>query len=202
MLLEVKPDDGRALENVDLGPGGELQRVFNLHQSRDQRRHLQPTGVYLLAPGVLDIIDSDGYVDLKEQLFQRFREAGRPVHGYVLDAPVERIETAFEYLSLNQRLLMSHSRERAAAGPRPDGEISGLRLGKNVRLAESALILGSVTLGDNCEIAEPRALQPSSPAAATAGPGWWRRAVRATWLLGDEQRRGPAENILPLLLRL
>lgn len=158
MLLQSLPDDSRSLENVSLGLDGELRQVSSLHRSRNARRQLYPTGIYLFAPRAVEVIDSDGYVDLKEQFLQQLAEEGNPVRGYVVEKPIGRIETAIEYLRINERLLMTQLELDTGEDQRYANSVVGLRVGENVRIADTARIIGPVTIGDNCEIQDGAAI--------------------------------------------
>lgn len=154
VILESRARDRRDLENVDLDSQGLIGRISTLHESRDNRRQLYPAGIYLLESRTLDVIDFEGYVDLKEQFIPELQRHGYRARGDVLPAPLSKIETLSDYMAINRRLLLERARERSSVGDFDRDQGSAIIMGKDVKVAPTALIIGPATIGDRCEIGD------------------------------------------------
>ena len=155
VLLEAGDADRGELESISVGRDGAIEAFSTLHESRDHRQRLRTLGVYLFEPGVLDLVDSDGYFDLREQLLVKMQERRMRVQAHILKRPPLRMDNISNYLALNRSLLLEDFFEACAAGDvAPDGRNSaiGVHISPTARIHDTALIIGPVTIGNECEI--------------------------------------------------
>lgn len=106
------------------------------------------TGIYVLEPGVFDLIPEDEVVDFSGDVFPQVLERDLPLFGHVADGYWEDVGTLEAYVSAHADVLDS----------RVQVEIGGFRLADGVWLGEGAdvdpeaEITGPVIIGDNCRI--------------------------------------------------
>lgn len=148
------------LEQVSLEADGLLRGVSILHESRDHRRRLRSSGIYVFEPEILDHIESNDYIDIREQLLPDLQERGLRVQGFVLERPLTRTDDIASYLALNRRLLLEDLyREEASTDSRETDP--GIHIADSAKVDPSALIIGPVSIGEGCEIgANARILGP------------------------------------------
>lgn len=152
VVIQPQPSNSRGLENVALTEDGQVKEFLLLHQSRDHRREMRPAGMYVFEPEVLDAIDPDGYVDIKEQLIPTLRERDQRVRAHLLDAPVQQIDSLEAYFMLCRRELMQRwSAERVGIPDLADSG-DGIYVGANVHISPDAILVGPLTIEDDCII--------------------------------------------------
>jgi NDP-sugar pyrophosphorylase family protein len=54
---------------VEVDGARQVKAIHRIHPFQEKRSNLRPSGLYLFASGILDLIPPDSYFDLKEQIF-------------------------------------------------------------------------------------------------------------------------------------
>lgn len=142
------------LDRVGLDSDGRVQRYSNIHESLEKRSFLRPAGLYLMQPEVLEFVEPGRYVDFHEQLLDWLNEDGFPVRGYIPERPIKRFGNAYQYVNLNRELMLQWWSELDWAKMSPADVHAGVRIGSGSEVAESAVIVGPVTIGQKCVIEE------------------------------------------------
>ncbi len=187
IVAEPGTSAARHLENILLGDDGLVSRFVILHRSRDRRRApvvrpvrgrerrqtLRSSGLYVLEPGVLDLLPERGYVDIKEQLVGMLRKQGAPVHAYIIPEPLRKLDDLGAYLDLNAELVRRMATEPDLVPPGAWEIAPGVFAEHGTLIAPDASVTGPVLLGDHCDIAHgARLVGPLSLGRRThVGPG-------------------------------
>jgi mannose-1-phosphate guanylyltransferase / phosphomannomutase len=105
------------------------------------------TGIYVIDPSVLDLIEPGVPTDWSKDIFPKLLEAGRPLYGYVAGGYWTDVGDIGEYMRasadiLQNRVYTEDTGHRA-------GEVL---MGENVQIAPDAQIYGPVFLGDEVKI--------------------------------------------------
>jgi mannose-1-phosphate guanylyltransferase/phosphomannomutase len=107
------------------------------------------TGIYILEPEVLQMIPYQQEFDFSKDLYPAMLEQKRPLFGYVTDGYWRDIGNLTEYQIASQDVLQGKV-NIDIRGEKHDN----VHLGKNVRVAETAVLKGMVVLGDNAVVGE------------------------------------------------
>jgi mannose-1-phosphate guanylyltransferase/phosphomannomutase len=114
------------------------------------------TGIYVLEPEIFDFIAADTSVDFSGDVFPAVLEAGRKLHGQILDGYWEDVGTLEAYRRAHDDILDGHVAM----------EIEGFEVGEGVWLGEGAdlspdaEVHGPVLVGDNCRVEAGAVLRP------------------------------------------
>jgi NDP-sugar pyrophosphorylase family protein len=65
-------------ERIELDAENGVKAIHRLHPMQEKRSLHRPAGLYLFEPAILQLLPSDSYFDLKEQLFPDPHERGLP----------------------------------------------------------------------------------------------------------------------------
>jgi lipopolysaccharide/colanic/teichoic acid biosynthesis glycosyltransferase/NDP-sugar pyrophosphorylase family protein len=187
IVAEPGPPAARHLENIVLRDDGLVDRFVILHRSRDRRRApavrrarggerrrtLRSSGLYVLEPGVLDLLPERGYVDIKEQLVDMLCRQGAPVHAYIVSEPLRKIDDLGAYLGLNAELLRRLATEPGLVPSGVRQVAPGVFAGAGTVISPDASVTGPVLLGEHCHISHgARLVGPLSLGERThVGPG-------------------------------
>lgn len=166
VVAEGRSPERHALENIVFKPCGAVRECNSLHHSRERRRAMRPIGLYLFEPSVLDLIDPDGYMDIREQLIPAITERGMSVQAYAMDTPPPQVSGFDAYRLVNRAILMHHL---PANGQNGDRIRPGVRIGRNSVVSPDAYVLGPVVIGNDCTVA---------PGAEIIGPAFISDGVR------------------------
>lgn len=126
---------------------------------------LEPAGVFLMSPRVLDYIQTVGYQDIKEQLLPRLRTAGQRVICHEIDGSVKLIHGTEHYLQALQEAIEQAGSNTDAVEQQPGMFVHAsaqvhpsVRSGGNVWIDRSAIvdekavIVGPVVIGPNVRV--------------------------------------------------
>lgn len=108
------------------------------------------TGIYVLEPEVLDLIEPGLPVDWSKDVFPRLLQKGAGVYGYVADGYWCDIGDLDEYRRANADLLFG----RVKLGPLGTHRGSGIWTGDNVEIAPDAQLIGPIYLGREVKVKE------------------------------------------------
>lgn len=106
------------------------------------------TGIYVVDPGVLDLIKPGVPTDWSQDVFPQLLRAGRPLYGYVADGYWTDVGDIGEYMRATADILFRrvHTEEM---GRHIGGEVW---CGENVEIAPDAELYGPIYLGDEVKI--------------------------------------------------
>lgn len=147
---EGRSPEPHALENIVFKSCGAVRECNALHRSRERRKAMRPVGLYLFEPSVLDLIDPDGYTDIREQLIPAITERGMPVHAYAMGNPPPQVSGFEAYRHVNRAILMHQLPANGSNGGRTR---PGVRIGRNSVVSPDAYVLGPVIIGNDCNVA-------------------------------------------------
>lgn len=94
------------------------------------------TGIYVMCPEVLELIEPDEVVDWSSDVFPKLLKAGEPVYGFVSDAYWEDVGTIESYLAV----------QRDALNGRVDVQLAGFEMAPGVWLGDGAVLDPSATV--------------------------------------------------------
>jgi len=154
------------LEHVEVDTNRDVKAIHRLHPMQNKRSMFRPAGLYLFEPEVLNLIPTDSYFDLQEQLFPLLAERQTPAAIWNITGYCRRIFNAADYLLANREVLLKQGSETGEEFPhllepfgRSRPEISPtavllppLVIGSDARLHERAILVGPTAIGDQCEI--------------------------------------------------
>src|SRR5688500_1334135 len=205
--------DGTSIPNVDLADllrthhdsGAPVTAVVHAERAANGAATVQvPTGIYVFNRGVLDVVPSSGFYDLKETLIPQLHRNGTRIRAYVVPNAGPRVLDASSYLALNEWVI----EHLAAADAPPDHYVkSGMALiHREAYVADDASLIGPVLIGPGAQIMSGAVVVgPSSIGRdAIVGPGVlvsrsaiWRRcqvrenAMTDRCILGDDTILAP-----------
>ena len=106
------------------------------------------TGIYVLEPEVLDLVEPEQQVDFSGEIFPRLLAEGRPLYGSVLQGYWEDVGTLEAYLRAHKDVL-----DRAVDVDIPGFAIrEGVFVGEGTDIHPDAHVEGPAVIGDNCRI--------------------------------------------------
>jgi lipopolysaccharide/colanic/teichoic acid biosynthesis glycosyltransferase/NDP-sugar pyrophosphorylase family protein len=151
---------------VELDGDGKVRAIHRIHPFHEKRSKLRPSGLYLFAHGVLDLIPPDSYFDLKEQIFPVLYHLQAATVAWEIPGYGQTIASLDDYFQVNRdiilkRVLFEGVRglpEDFAAADLPPGINSSVTrvppyvIGAGSQIDEGVLILGPAVIGPDCEI--------------------------------------------------
>ena len=160
--------DGTTIPNVDLRhllkthleSGAPVTAVVHAERARNGASSIQvPTGIYVFNRGVLDVVPSSGFYDIKETLIPQLHRNGTRILPYAVSTAGPRVLDASSYLALNEWVI----EHLAAADVPPDDYVrNGMSLiHREASVADDASLIGPVLVGPGAQI---------MPGAVVVGP--------------------------------
>lgn len=137
-------------ETVETSPENLVRRFHLLHQSQDRRVSRCASGIYVLDSSILELIDKENYVDLKEQLLPRIKEAHLPVYAFETRSFCKRIDTVDDYFEANRAFLWNNVDIFSSK----DKVMDRVYVGRNVEIAKNVKLLGPLVIDDDCSLEE------------------------------------------------
>lgn len=171
-LLERHSEDGNALT------------IFCTRtpspQTRGQSGVLRPTSLFCCEPAVLDFVRPSGFQDVKEQLVPALRRAGLRVGAVALRGDTCEVTDWESYMHVLALDLAARGASSGAHELAPqvycgadveignDARLVGpLSLGDRCRIADRAMLIGPLVLGDDCVVEEDaRLIRVVAPVSA------------------------------------
>ncbi len=133
----VADDDGRVIQFQEKPSWGEvISDTVN-------------TGLYVLEPGVLDLIPEGVPYDFASELFPRMLADKRDLYGYVADGYWCDVGNIAEYMRATADVLYGNLQLAEPVGTHLGG---GIWVGENVDIAPSAQLFGPIYLGNDVKI--------------------------------------------------
>jgi len=135
------------LETIRADEEGRVNDISIIHASRDKRSSVKSEGIFVVNSRALSLIDSEGYFDIKEQLFPAMKKASLPVYIHRVDGFIKTIESVNDYYNFHRsRILDGH----VPGGLKEVG--ANIWVGRDVAISPRSYLLGPVVLGDNCVV--------------------------------------------------
>ena len=137
-------EDPTAYGLVETDGDGRVRRFLEKPKPEEITTNLINAGTYILEPEVLDLIPSGSYHMFERGVFPELLRRGDPLFGYASDCYWIDIGTPVKYRAVHRDILEGRVK-------RWNGAVtlhSGVRVGKDVSIAPTAKVSGSVVLGD------------------------------------------------------
>lgn len=116
------------------------------------------TGIYILEPEVLDLMEPGRSYDWSQDIFPRMLASGEPIFGYICDEYWSDIGALSQYREAQVDVL-----SRAAGLEVPGVEIEpGIWIGENVHIEEGADLRAPVVIGDDVRIKAGAVIGPNT----------------------------------------
>lgn len=137
-------------EAVELSADGSLNKVLR-GEGLNQKFHFFPMGIYCFDPVIFNSYrPGETFLDIKEQLLPRLREAGLNVSAHELAGHWRYINTIEDYLKMNWEVLTGELN----ATPFMKQVHPQIWAGNNVHVAKGTTIKPPVIIGDNTVVHE------------------------------------------------
>ncbi len=154
-VLMNPQERGPILETVEDMPSGKVQELHMIYPETDRRKLLHFTGMFLCNPKLLQFIPREDYFDMVEQLLPTLYLRGDHVRIHPVHENGRRVvESVQDYYWLNHGLLADpmFAAGRNILDNHYVRMADDLWIGRNVKIAPTAYVLGPVVIGDNCEV--------------------------------------------------
>ncbi len=106
------------------------------------------TGIYVIDPSVLDLIEEGVPTDWSKDVFPQLLESGRPLYGYVADGNWTDVGDIAEYMRASGDVLY-HRVQTEELGRHIGGDVW---VGEDVEIAPDAQLYGPIYLGNEVKI--------------------------------------------------
>ncbi len=106
------------------------------------------TGIYVIDPSVLDLIEEGVSTDWSKDVFPQLLEAGRPLYGYVAGGSWTDVGDIGEYMRASADVLY-HRVQTDDLGKHLGGDVW---VGEGVEIAPDAQLYGPIYLGDEVKV--------------------------------------------------
>jgi len=138
---------GWEMERLETGFSQEVKSIHRVHPSHDRRSRLRPVGIYLFEKLVLDHIRSEGYFDVKEQLFTELSAKGYFTKAWEICGYCKNLWGFDKYFELQEDLLL-----KRAGLSGLDQWLPALSVSVSASISSKGVLIGPVVLGNNCTI--------------------------------------------------
>jgi mannose-1-phosphate guanylyltransferase/phosphomannomutase len=129
-------------------PGGKISQFLEKPSWGEVISDTVNTGIYVIDPSVLDLIEEGVPTDWSKDVFPALLESGRPLYGYVADGNWTDVGDIGEYMRASGDVLY-HRVETEELGRHIGGDIW---CGEDVEIAPDAQLYGPIYLGDEVKI--------------------------------------------------
>ena len=146
-LTEV--DDPTEYGIVGMEKGGRIQRFKEKPAREEAFTNLVNAGIYVLEPGVLDLIPDDAPFDFSKDVFPKVLAKGLPLHGMKIEGVWVDIGRPRDLIRASLEVLRREGREQRLLGVDPFGPAV---VGKGLMLEAGVRLSGPVYLGSNVRI--------------------------------------------------
>jgi len=127
---------------------GRIQRFLEKPSWSEVFSDTVNTGIYIIEPEILDMIEQDKFCDWSQDIFPLLLEQGKPLYGYVMEEYWTDVGSLAQYREAQEHLLSGRINL-----PVPGNQIGpGIFAGTNCNISEGATIVPPVCLGRNCKI--------------------------------------------------
>lgn len=116
------------------------------------------TGIYILEPSILDLMDPDVAYDFSKDVFPKLLESGGAIYGYVAEGYWCDIGSLDQYQQANRDMLLGRVNHTIPGEPLRDG----IWIGRGTRIHPGAQLEAPVVIGRDCHIREGARIQEGS----------------------------------------
>ncbi|HEY0866702.1 MAG TPA: sugar phosphate nucleotidyltransferase, partial [Fimbriimonas sp.] len=106
------------------------------------------TGMYILEPEIFDYMDPDTAYDWSSDIFPRLLAEGKPMYGYVMGEYWADVGSLNQYREAQEQLLSGQAQLPIQGGT----QASGVYIGPNCVIDETATLVPPLCIGRNCKI--------------------------------------------------
>jgi len=152
VVVEEKHGEGEDFENIEVDADGVVKKFNIPYHLRNKQGILRPRGLYVFNPKVLEYINQNGYMDIKEQLIPYLNNKGIPVYAYKEKRSIRNINNLIDYFNLNREILENGFKSKGEIFNPKKELMDRIWVGENVEISPKAYLLGPVLIGDNCVI--------------------------------------------------
>lgn len=139
-------------EDITIGPDKKI-KAFNVnYRLEENKTQWKSSGIYLFGPEVLELIDQDNYMDIKEQLIPALLKRNLKVFAHEIQGFYQSINSADDYINTQRRVLLSDDYIEYLADAREIAE--AVWVGRNAVISTTAYLLGPVLIGNDCIIGD------------------------------------------------
>lgn len=138
-------------ETIEISDNGMVKGIHIVYHSCEKRPAWLFSGIYLFAPAVFKFIDSQKYLDIKEQLIPLLQEASLPVCAYELNGYYKAINNMENYLELHRDLFEQNSGTMLFKDKQEVAK--NVWVGKETIISPGTYLMGPIVIGDKCSIA-------------------------------------------------
>ena len=129
-------------------PGGKITQFLEKPSWGEVISDTVNTGIYVIEPSVLDLIEPGVPTDWSKDVFPQLLEAGRPLYGYVANGNWTDVGDIGEYMRATADVLYHRVRTED-----PGRHIGGdIWVGEGVEIAPDAQLYGPIYLGDEVKV--------------------------------------------------
>jgi mannose-1-phosphate guanylyltransferase/phosphomannomutase len=129
-------------------PGGKITQFLEKPSWGEVISDTVNTGIYVIEPSVLDLIEEGVLTDWSKDVFPQLLEAGRPLYGYIAEGNWTDVGDISEYMRASADVLYHHVRTEEL-GRHIGGDIW---VGEGVEIAPDAQLYGPIYLGEEVKI--------------------------------------------------
>jgi len=127
---------------------GRIQRFLEKPSWSEVFSDTVNTGIYIIEPEILDMIEPDKFCDWSQDVFPLLLEQGKPLYGYVMEEYWTDVGSLAQYREAQEHLLSGRINL-----PVPGNQIGpGIYAGTNCNISDGATIVPPVCIGRNCKI--------------------------------------------------
>lgn len=144
---------GRGItEEITIGPDQKI-KAFNVdYRLEENKTQWRTSGLYIFAPEVLELINKNVYMDIKEQLIPLLLKSTQKVFTHEIQGFHRTINSADDYINTQREVLSSDDYIEYLADARELAE--AVWVGRNAVISTTAYILGPVLIGNDCTIGD------------------------------------------------
>lgn len=143
--------NGRGVsEDISIGHDKRIKDFRLKYPLEESREQWHSSGIYLFSPEVLDFIDKDNYVDIKEQLLPSLLKRNLKVFASEIPGFHRSINGADDYINVHRGIFLSGDYVEYLKDKEEVAD--AVWAGWNVVISPSAYLLGPVVIGNDCTI--------------------------------------------------
>jgi len=152
VVVEEDHGEGIDFEDIEVDANGVVKKFNIPHPMKNKQGILRPRGLFVFNPKVLEHINQNGYMDIKEQLIPCLNSKGIPVCAYKEKNSLRNINNLIDFFNLNREILENGFKSKGEMFDRKKELMDRIWVGENVKISPNAYLLGPVIIGDNCVI--------------------------------------------------
>lgn len=146
-------------EDLTIGPDKSLKDFRVNYPLEDDELQWKSSGIYLFDPGVLELIDKNDYMDIREQLIPALLERNLKVFAHEIQGFHRSINSADDYINIHREIFSTDDYVEYLKDAEETAD--AVWVGRNVVISPTAYLLGPVfigsdsTIGNNAQVIGP-----------------------------------------------